>query len=67
MSPRKSETPTPPRADIEMPPDDYEPSPDELEEELSMPNLTLAEAKERFMRPFKLLRADPKKPTETTD
>lgn len=59
MSLTKREVSAPPNNEIGVPSADYEPSKEELEEEVSLPNLTLAEAKERFMRPFKLLRADP--------
>ena len=51
----------PPKIEIEVPPDAYEPSKDELEEEVLMPNLTLEEAKARFMRPLKLVPTEPKK------
>ena len=63
----KREVRSRPKAEIEVPPDDYEPSRDELEEEVPMPNLTLEEAKERFMRPFKMVPTVPKKPTGTPD
>ena len=51
---------SPPKTEIEVSPDDYEPSKDELEEEVTMPNLTIEEVKKRFMRPFKLIQSDPK-------
>lgn len=63
MSPRKREVQAPPQVEIEVPPEDYEPSKDELEEEVPMPSLPLEEAKERFMRPFKLAQAELKKQT----
>lgn len=57
----------PSATEIEVVPAEHEPSDDELEEEVSMPNLTLEEAKERFMRPFKTVQAERKKRTEVPD
>lgn len=60
---RKKRATLPREAEIEVTPTDYEPSKSELEEELPMPNLTLEEAEERFMRPFRFLGTEPKKGT----
>ena len=49
----------PPATEIEVAPTDYEPSKGELDEEVPMPNLTLEEAKERFMRPFRPVSTKP--------
>ena len=56
---KRPQTPKPSK--IEVPADDYEPSKEELYEDVDMPNLTVEEAKKRLMRPFRLVRTDRKK------
>ena len=67
VPPDKQQPPTSPKTEIKVPPDDYQPSKEELEEEVEMPNLTLEETKQRFMRPFKLVPTEPKTRSGTPD
>ena len=64
---KKKPVSVPRRTEIEVPRTNYRPSNEQLEEEVAMPNLTLEEAKERFMRPFKLVPTEPRKRTGTPD
>ena len=56
---RKKPATVPRQAEIEVPPDDYHPSQEEMEEDVDMPNLAIEEAKARFMRPFKSVATGP--------
>ena len=41
---------------LELAPTDYQPSKVELEEEFDMPGMTMAEVREVFRRPFRIVR-----------
>ena len=47
-------------ASLPEPPDDYQPSRAEMEEEFDMPGLSLEQARAFFMRPFRHLYPAPK-------
>lgn len=51
----------PAAAEIEVAPTGYQPSKAEQEEEIAMPSLSIEKARNLFMRPFRIVRADPSK------
>ena len=57
---RKPQRPRPEPAPLREPPDDYQPSRAELEEEFDMPGLSLEQARAFFMRPLRHLYPAPK-------
>lgn len=50
----------PSATEIDVAPTGYQPSKAQLEEEVTMPNLSLEQVRAAFMRPFRLVRAAPK-------
>ena len=53
--PRKQQCPCPEPQALRGPPEGYQPTKAELEEEFDMPGLTLEQARAFFMRPFRHL------------
>ena len=53
---RKPQRPRPEPAPFREPPEDYQPTKAELEEEFDMPGLSLEQARAFFMRPFRFVR-----------
>lgn len=49
----------PPKTDLKVAPVGYQPSKTELEDEVTMPNLSEEQARALFMRPFRLVREVP--------
>ncbi len=58
---KKKRTTIPTPTEIEVAPTGYQPSKAEQEEEVTMPALSIEQARNLFMRPFRMVRAEPRK------
>ena len=56
---RKRKQAIPEPAEMRIPDRKYQPSRSELREEMDMPELSVKEAREAFMRPFRVVTDDP--------